>query len=501
MKTILNFDDCDELRLTEIAINPETLQSLPSYRMHSEGSQCCYNDSYPTLYIILQDMGFGTYWAFLRDYEIGYIKELGTGVYLYDEEKLKTSLSFVKIAGIDLARRVDAGEIDLDQEIYDYYHVLPPKMKVNMVYSGSVISVADAANQLGCSASRVKKMAEDRMIEAYRIGGDVLITQESVDSRIAYIEKHGKPTKNTTFRTMNLYAVMTPETTDACYDAAIEIWQKGADINDKAYEISRNSGMSKNSAWMYIRAVIAMLGGEPFTKDINTYSVNRYLDRIYEDFGTERMPIAWRAIEARNADLKKQGYFYAYYQKAIERSKQVHVDDIPHVDEGNQRRAMMAEKRNVDKNESTQLTQPSGPEFAQERSVKASPSSLENNLKAKIAGNLSELENRDFAFACIDLLAKRGLTPEIDANTLLNPSFCKTRFGSTFAILQDVTGHNARDIDLMTKDGKGRRRYYDRVFRVGQKDYIVMNDWYGKSKSPRDNRSPFLNWLLSRIAG
>ena len=325
MRELLNFEEYDEFRLEETTINPEVLESLPSYKMHSEGSLCCYDDSYSMVNVVLQDMGAGTYWAFLRDYGVGYIRELGSGLFVYDESQFEDGTEFAVIAGVDLGRRVESGEIDLDKEIYDYFHVLPSKADVRWLHSGPVISVAEAANRLGCSGSRVKKMAESRMLEAYRKDGEVMITEESVDSRLAYIDQHGKPTKSTTFEMMNRCAVMTPDKTDACYNAAIDVSSGGADVDEMARQISQDTGMNENSARMYIKAVLAMLGGEPFTKDINTYSVNRYLDRIYEDFGAEAMPTARHAIAARNEELKKKGYPYAYYREAVSRSRQIHV--------------------------------------------------------------------------------------------------------------------------------------------------------------------------------
>ena len=319
MKELLNFKNRDELHLVETTINPEVLKNLPSYKMHSEESLCCYDDSYSMMYIVLQSMGEGIYWAYLRDYAVGYIKELGTGVFIYDESQFEGNIDFEVIAGTDLAKRVASGEINLDQEIYNYYHMLPPKADMRLVHSGPVISVIEAATRLGCSGSRVKKMAESRMLEAYRRNGEVMITEESVNSRLAYIEHYGKPTKNH-------YAVITPEMTDACYKAAIDARNGAAGIDEIANEISQETGMNKNSARMYIKAVLAMLGGEPFTKDINTYSVNRYLDRIYKDFGAKVMSTAWRAIETRNEEFKKEkGYLHAYYREAVARSKQIHI--------------------------------------------------------------------------------------------------------------------------------------------------------------------------------
>ena len=62
-----------------------------------------------------------------------------------------------------------------------------------------------------------------------------------------------------------------------------------------------------------------------------------------------------------------------------------------------------------------------------------------------------------------------------------------------------MTGLNVSEIDAVSRDENGCQSYYKDTIRIGKKDYIVMNDWYGKGKTGRNNRDSFLNWLSERI--
>ena len=118
----------------------------------------------------------------------------------------------------DIRKMITAGVIDLDRELYNYYHVLPTGASIEWNYSGKTITVSEAAEMLGCSASRVKKMTEDRMLEGFKVGNDLRITLESVECRQTYLEAHGTPRKGTSFQAMNRNLKMTPEMTGACYE-------------------------------------------------------------------------------------------------------------------------------------------------------------------------------------------------------------------------------------------------------------------------------------------
>lgn len=308
----------------EIPLSEEIRSDLPSFRMHSDGTQADYNDTYEDIYVLFQDMGNDYYLVYIRDYNFGSLKPLAEGFYEYDRSRCDIDCNFAVYAAADIFLRVLRGEIDLDHELYDYYHVLPMGMKIDRFFPGETIGVAAAASKLGCTASRVKRMVEDRKLEGFKTEGEIKITVESVEGRLRYIEQHGIPTKSTTFRMMNACSVMTPEKTDECYEQAMRVHSGEIGITDAVKRIVSKEGMKESSARMYVNAALAIANGSDFDSDINTFSVNRYLDRVFEDFGEKAMPKAWATVMRRFEYTKNQKNTCWYYKKAVDRSKKLH---------------------------------------------------------------------------------------------------------------------------------------------------------------------------------
>lgn len=156
-----------------------------------------YDRTYGNIHILVEVL-LGMYAVYLKDYNFGHIKPLGDCIYELDEKSLiKNSEEYLKKEILpDLSRRILNGEIDLDKELYDYYHVLtnqyiPWMEKKIMEY----ITVPEAASILGVSQSRVKKMVEDRVLDGFKRDNRVFLSKAHVEQRKAYIEKYGKPTK------------------------------------------------------------------------------------------------------------------------------------------------------------------------------------------------------------------------------------------------------------------------------------------------------------------
>lgn len=163
-----------------------------------------YMRDYSDLRLLIQDMG-DIFALYLKDYAFGYIKPLGMCVYEYplspellefDESK---RTDFIK-ESILLCIENDLWEesLDLKGELYNYYHDIPdidsPFIQKRMDLGG-LLSVKEAAERLGVTQTRVKKMVQDRQLDGYKYGNKLLISESSVMSRVEYIEKYGKPTR------------------------------------------------------------------------------------------------------------------------------------------------------------------------------------------------------------------------------------------------------------------------------------------------------------------
>lgn len=157
-----------------------------------------YDRSYGDMYILVEVLD-GVYAVYLKDYNFGHIKPLGECVYILDDQlHVEDSDAYLYAQIIpDLSRRIVNGEINLDKELYDYYHILPdafiPFLEKNV---SDHITVAEAAVILGVSDARIKKMVEDRVLDGFKRENRVYLSKADVEQRKAYIEKHGRPTKS-----------------------------------------------------------------------------------------------------------------------------------------------------------------------------------------------------------------------------------------------------------------------------------------------------------------
>lgn len=156
-----------------------------------------YDRAYGNMNIMVEVLD-GVYAVYLKDYSFGHIKPLGECVYILDDQIHVEQCNAYLHAQImpDLSNRILSGEINLDKELYDYYHILPdafiPFIENNV---SDHISVAEAAAILGVSDTRIKKMVEDRVLDGFKRENRVYLSKDDVEQRKAYIEKHGRPTK------------------------------------------------------------------------------------------------------------------------------------------------------------------------------------------------------------------------------------------------------------------------------------------------------------------
>jgi hypothetical protein len=155
-----------------------------------------YDRSYGDIHILVEVME-DVYAIYLKDYNFGHIKPLGECIY---EVNCKNNVSdyecyLYEVILPDLIRKISDGEIDMDKEVYDYYHILPDA-PFDVSRISDHVTVSEAAKILGVSDSRVKKMVADRVLDGFKRESRVYLSKLDVEQRKEYIEKHGKPTKN-----------------------------------------------------------------------------------------------------------------------------------------------------------------------------------------------------------------------------------------------------------------------------------------------------------------
>ena len=95
------------------------------------------------------------------------------------------------------------------------------------------------------------------------------------------------------------YGKVTEEMIDCCYVYGKKsVEHPDANFWDYADEIVKETGMNRNSAFMYMYVVRCLLEGSVFKRSISTKAMNRYLTRIEEEYGKVGLARAIQAVEA-----------------------------------------------------------------------------------------------------------------------------------------------------------------------------------------------------------
>ena len=161
-----------------------------------------YDRSYYELQLIIEVLD-GTFAVYMKDYTMGHIRNLGACVYGYESVDVPDE-HMGQWNEIQLSRRILpylealflSGEINLAEEIYDYYHTIPD-VDVRLIQHrlNDLVSVQEAASMLDVSAARVKKMLADRVLDGFKHNGRLWLSKAAVQERVDYIAEHGKPTR------------------------------------------------------------------------------------------------------------------------------------------------------------------------------------------------------------------------------------------------------------------------------------------------------------------
>lgn len=105
------------------------------------------------------------------------------------------------------------------------------------------------------------------------------------------------PSRNTT-----PYTKMTEQMMDICYNYGKKAYRTpDANIGDYADIVANETGMNRNSAFMYIYAVKNLLEGKVFKRAISAKALRKYFSTIYSEFGNAGLA---KAIAASREHIK-----------------------------------------------------------------------------------------------------------------------------------------------------------------------------------------------------
>lgn len=112
--------------------------------------------------------------------------------------------------------------------------------------------------------------------------------------------------------------------------------------------------------------------------------------------------------------------------------------------------------------------------------------------------NFERLDNKKFAYSCLNLLKDKGCLTEEMIQILTDEEECKRLFCfSKFPILSEVSLQGPLE-NADCYDERGRQRFYKEKIYAAGRAFVVSNHWYGPGKSMPDNRTPFLQWVLEK---
>ena len=112
---------------------------------------------------------------------------------------------------------------------------------------------------------------------------------------------------------------------------------------------------------------------------------------------------------------------------------------------------------------------------------------------------LFKFKNKQFIFECLELLKSNNAFDEKIIEILTSEKECHNSYKCNLPILIEVNVEGVVSRDLYF-DRTNKRRYYPNKFIVGDHAFIVCNDWYYNNKvNKRDNRTPFVQWVASKI--
>lgn len=105
------------------------------------------------------------------------------------------------------------------------------------------------------------------------------------------------------------YTKMTDQMIDVCYAYGKKAYQNsGMGMGDLADAAANETGMNRNSAFMYIWAVKSMLEGAVFKRAISTKALKKYFAEISNEFGKSGLENAINATRKHVAYRKSCGH-------------------------------------------------------------------------------------------------------------------------------------------------------------------------------------------------
>lgn len=143
-----------------------------------------------------------------------------------------------------------------------------------MQYDSIILELMSRIKTLEGEVSQLKEIVQELQSS----------TPASPSSPVTPAQEH-EPTESTHTHSTS-YTKTTDAMIDLCYVYGKEAYQHpGSNLWSYADKVSKESGMNRNSAFMYICGVKNLLEGSVYKRAMNAKALRKYFSAIYADFG------------------------------------------------------------------------------------------------------------------------------------------------------------------------------------------------------------------------
>ena len=150
--------------------------------------------------------------------------------------------------------------------------------------------------------SRIKKLEED--------------VEELKQSRQNNVVEQ----ENATSASSVSYTKMTDEMIEICYKCGKMVFQ-GENAQELADDVAEETGMNRNSAFMYIYVVSSMLSGEIYKRAISKKALEIYFKKIFNEYGSDGLKKAIKATRLHIDYRKSCGHTVDSIEEACDKAE------------------------------------------------------------------------------------------------------------------------------------------------------------------------------------
>ena len=116
------------------------------------------------------------------------------------------------------------------------------------------------------------------------------------------------------------YTKMTDEMIEICYKCGKMVFQ-GENAQELADDVAEETGMNRNSAFMYIYVVSSLLSGEVFKRAISKKALEIYFKKIFNEYGSAGLKKAIKATRLHIDYRKSCGHTVDSIEEACDKAE------------------------------------------------------------------------------------------------------------------------------------------------------------------------------------